>query len=146
MGIRIYHLLPTVNHIDQINKMERDDIIEYSLDSHHSEEEGVRIRKKIYFVTFLLTAITAIEVALGIVWHEVGIPVPYAVVQWAFIIMTAIKAGYIIGVFMHLNDERKPFMMAVMVPYAVFIAYLIFICLAEANHWHDMRIMYNWLF
>ena len=42
--------------------MERDDIIEYSLDAHHSEEEGVKIRKKIYFVTILLTAITAVEV------------------------------------------------------------------------------------
>ena len=29
--------------------MERDDIIEYSLHSHHSAEEGVKLRKKILF-------------------------------------------------------------------------------------------------
>ena len=126
--------------------MERDDIIEYSLDSHHSEEEGVKIRKKIYFVTFLLTAITAVEVALGIVWHEVGIPVSYLVVQWAFIIMTAVKAGYIIGIFMHLGDERRGIQLTILVPYILFIMYLTFICLSEANHWFDMRILYNWLF
>ncbi len=126
--------------------MERDDIIEYSLDSHHSEEEGVKIRKKIYFVTILLTVITALEVALGIVWHEIGLPVPYAVVQWAFIIMTAVKAGYIIGVFMHLGEERKGIQMTILVPYILFIMYFVFICLSEANHWYDMRILYNWLF
>jgi len=26
--------------------MERDDLIEYSLDAHHSEEKGLEIRKK----------------------------------------------------------------------------------------------------
>jgi hypothetical protein len=33
--------------------MERDDVIEYSLEAHHSEEHGKKIRKKIYFVTIL---------------------------------------------------------------------------------------------
>lgn len=124
--------------------MERDDIIEYSLDAHHSEEEGVKIRKKIYFVTILLTAITLVEVVLGVWWHSLGLP--YIVVQYSFIIMTLIKAGYIIGVFMHLGDERKPFRMVVIVPYALFVAYLTFICLNESMHWFDLRITYNWLF
>ena len=42
--------------------MERDDIIEYSLDAHHSEEQGVLLRKKIWKVTALLTIITAVAV------------------------------------------------------------------------------------
>ena len=45
--------------------MERDDVIEYSLDTHHSEEQGKKIRKKIWMVTLLLTIVTALEVALG---------------------------------------------------------------------------------
>ena len=45
--------------------MERDDLIEYSLDTHHSEEQGKQIRSKILKVTVLLTLITVIEVALG---------------------------------------------------------------------------------
>ena len=124
--------------------MERDDIIEYSLDSHHSEEEGVKIRKKIYFVTVLLTVITAVEVALGITWHNLGLD--HTVVQYAFIVMTAVKAGYIIGVFMHLGDERKGMQLTILVPYILFIMYFVFISLSEANHWFDMRILYSWLF
>ena len=38
--------------------MERDDLIEYSLDGHHSEEEGKAIRKKIWMVTLILTVVT----------------------------------------------------------------------------------------
>ena len=124
--------------------MERDDIIEYSLHSHHSEEEGVLIRKKIYFVTILLTVITLVEVALGVWWESLGLP--HAVVQYSFIIMTLVKAGYIVAVFMHLGDERRPFLITVVVPYALFISYLVFICLNEANTWMDSRILYNWLF
>ncbi len=45
--------------------MERDDLIEYSLDTHHSEEQGKQIRSKILKVTVLLTLIIVIEVALG---------------------------------------------------------------------------------
>jgi hypothetical protein len=57
--------------------MERDDLIEYSLHAHHNEDQGKVIRKKIYFVTILLTVITVLEVALGAyikqsghLWHS----------------------------------------------------------------------------
>ena len=53
--------------------MERDDIIEYSLGAQHSEEEGVKIRKKIWKVTALLSAITLLEVAVGI-WFSKSNP------------------------------------------------------------------------
>ena len=46
----------------------RDDIYEYSLDTHHSEEAGQKMRKKFYFVLALLSAITIIEVAMGMIW------------------------------------------------------------------------------
>jgi uncharacterized membrane protein (DUF485 family) len=50
--------------------MERDDIIEYSLDAHHSEEEGRKIRRNIWMVTLLLAVVTTVEVALGAYWKE----------------------------------------------------------------------------
>ena len=124
--------------------MERDDIIEYSLNAQHSEEEGVKIRKKIYFVTILLTVITLVEVAMGVWWHSLGLP--HWVIQYTFIALTVVKAGYIIGIFMHLGDERKPFRMLVIVPYVLFIAYFVFIMLDEATTWFDSRLLYNWLF
>lgn len=111
--------------------MERDDIIEYSLDAHHSEEAGQKIRKKIWVVTALLTAITVIEVIMGMYIKQNSDA--WTFVKWSFIIMTLIKAGYIVMVFMHLGDERKWMRGVILVPYFLFMAYLIFICLYEGS-------------
>lgn len=110
--------------------MKRDDLIEYSLQGHHSEEQGKSIRKKIWKVTALLTAITVIEVALGAFIKQSSGAWPF--VKWSFIIMTLFKAGYIVMIFMHLGDERKTLRYIVLVPYFLFMAYLIFIALWEA--------------
>ncbi len=112
--------------------MERDDIIEYSLDTHHSKEEGKKIRKKIVFVTVLLTVVTAVEVGLGI-WASGMDGIKWEMVKWSFIIMTLVKAGYIVMVFMHLGDERKNLRRLILAPYALFILYLLFILMSEAN-------------
>ena len=114
--------------------MERDDLIvndSYALNAHHSEEEGVKIRKKIAFVTILLTLITAVEVGMGIIFKRAE-TFTWETIKWTFIVMTLVKAGYIVMIFMHLGDERKNLRNTIIVPYLVFIAYLIFICLTEA--------------
>jgi caa(3)-type oxidase subunit IV len=111
--------------------MLRDDVIEYSLDTHHSEEQGKAIRKKIWMVTALLTAITVVEVALGAYIKQGSGAWPF--VKWSFIIMTLLKAGYIVMVFMHLGDEKKSLKYVILVPYFLFMAYFIFIALMEAT-------------
>ncbi len=110
--------------------MERDDVIEYSLDAHHSEEAGKKIRAKIWKVTALLTVVTIIEVALGAMIKQGSDAWPF--VKWSFIIMTLLKAGYIVMVFMHLGDERKAMRYVILVPYFLFMLYLIYIALVEA--------------
>ena len=110
--------------------MERDDLIEYSLDAHHSDDEGKLIRKKIWKVTILLTAITVLEVALGAYIKQSSGAWPF--VKWSFVALTLLKAGYIVMVFMHLGDEKKWLRNVVLIPYALFIMYLIFIALWEA--------------
>jgi len=113
--------------------MERDDIIEYSLDAHHSEEEGKKIRKKIWMVTLLLTLITAIEVWIGGVWRE-SWPNSFETIKLAFILMTIVKAGFIVLVFMHLGDERRNLRAFILIPYGVFILYLIYMAMWESNY------------
>lgn len=123
--------------------MERDDIIEYSLDAHHSEEAGKKIRKKIWQVTALLTAITAIEVFIGVVWSKTVLTAPgseYANgdaiwygIKILYIVLTIGKAGFIVMSFMHLGDERKSFKWTIIVPYAFLIMYAIFILVTEAK-------------
>lgn len=111
--------------------MERDDIIEYSLDAHHSEEKGVELRKKIWKVTFILTAITAVEVALGSMIKQSSDY--WTLIKWTFIILTLVKAAYIVMSFMHLGDERKGLKYVILLPYFVFAAYLIFILITEGT-------------
>ena len=117
--------------------MERDDLIvndSYALNAHHSEEDGKKIRKKIMFVTVLLTLITAVEVAMGIFFKRAA-TFEWTAIKWTFIIMTLVKAGYIVLVFMHLGDERKNLRNTILVPYLVFIGYLIWIAFTEgAGH------------
>jgi cytochrome c oxidase subunit IV len=111
--------------------MLRDDIIEYSLDGHHSEEAGVKIRKKIWKVTALLTAITVLEVILG---SQIKQSSEYwQIIKWLFIILTLVKAAYIVLSFMHLGEERKGLKYVILIPYFIFIIYLIFIMLWEGT-------------
>lgn len=110
--------------------MKRDDVIEYSLDAHHSEEHGRIVRKKIYFVTAVLSVVTVLEVLLGVFWNSTGLP--WLAVKYAFIVLTIVKAGYIVMVFMHLGDERKGLKYLILLPYTLFILYLLFLLLMEA--------------
>jgi cytochrome c oxidase subunit IV len=111
--------------------MERDDVFEYSLETHHSEEKGKKIRKKIYFVTILLSVITAVEVALG-AFIKQGTDL-WPVVKISFIIMTLVKAGYIVFIFMHLGDEKLELRRLILFPYFVFAIYLMYILMFEGT-------------
>ena len=119
--------------------MERDDLINdeaYARSANHSEEHGKAIRKKIWFVTILLTAITLVEVLLG-AYIKQGTDI-WPLIKWSFVILTLVKAGYIVLVFMHLGDETKTFKWFILVPYIMFIAYLLFIAIYESSYIHDM--------
>ena len=119
--------------------MERDDLIvndQYSVEARHDVAHGKQIRKKIYFVTILLSIITTVEVALGIFIKQ-GTDF-WPVVKWSFILMTLVKAAYIVMVFMHLGDERKSLRYVILVPYVIFILYLLFIGFKESSFLNDV--------
>jgi len=113
--------------------MERDDLIvndSYSLNAKHSEEEGKVIRKKLYKVTIILTVLTIAEIFMGVFFKRNG-TFTWETIKLAFIVLTLVKAAYIVLIFMHLGDERKNLKYVVLLPYALFILYLIFIALYE---------------
>ena len=108
----------------------RDDIYEYSLDTHHGEEEGKKMRKKFYFVLALLSVVTIVEVAMGMAWSRDESMA--SILKYTFITLTLVKAGYIVMIFMHLGDEKKSFQWTILLPYFVLIGYLIALSLNEA--------------
>jgi len=121
--------------------MERDDVIEYSLYNHHSDEHGKQVRKKIYFVTLLLSIITFIEVFIGIFFGRSNVQGwGWETIKWFYVVLTIIKAAYIVMIFMHLGDERKNLKYMILVPYVIFILYLIFVLLTEG-----LAVGFSWL-
>lgn len=121
--------------------MERDDLIvneSYALNNTHDEAHGAEIRKKIWKVTLLLTIITAVEVAMGIIFKRSD-TFTWDVIKMGFIVLTLVKAAYIVLVFMHLGEERKNLKWVIIAPYALFIVYLCFIALTEASETIDRR-------
>ena len=96
--------------------MERDDLIQdnnYSVSANHDEAHGVAIRKKIWKVTGILTLITVIEVLIGAFIKQYDAAGadnflwPY--VKIVFLVLTVVKAAYILLIFMHLGDDRNSF-------------------------------------
>lgn len=102
---------------------------------HHSEEEGVKQRKMIWRIFWVLLGITSVEVGLGLYYKELGIAWP--IVKWTFIFLTLLKAYYIVAFYMHLKHEFKHFIYAVIAPYVVLIIYLILLALNEALYLYD---------
>ncbi|MDZ4823225.1 MAG: cytochrome C oxidase subunit IV family protein [Flavobacteriales bacterium] len=113
--------------------MDRDDLIvndQYSIDATHGEEEGKKIRKKIYTITFIMTALTILEVFMGVYFKRNG-TFTWEFIKHAFIVLTLAKAAFIVLNFMHLGEERRNLKYIILLPYSLFIMYLIFIGLWE---------------
>jgi cytochrome c oxidase subunit IV len=92
--------------------------------------------KRILQVTLLLSVVTIIEVGLGLYGHYKGMNV--GVRNTLFVIMTLLKATYIVRVFMHLGDEFKNFIITVLIPLTLFIWFIIAF-LADGNFWLFMN-------
>ena len=67
----------------------------------------------------------------------------WTAIKWTFIILTLLKAGYIVMSFMHLGEERKNLRNAVIAPYFLFVGYLIFIALTEGASHFGMDLMFH---
>jgi cytochrome c oxidase subunit IV len=117
--------------------MERDDLIvndSYALNAHHSEEDGVKIRKNIIKVTVILTLITVFEVFLGAtIKKEPGFV--WTMVVIGFIVMTLVKARYIVMEFMHLGQERNNIKKTILIPYIFFVVYMVILISVIEGGW-----------
>ena len=98
-------------------------------------------QSKIWGVLIFLSIVTIIEVALGILKPEVLIENSFLrmkLINWIFIILTIVKAYYIMWDFMHLRDEVRGLQFSVVVTLMFLIAYLAFILLVEGNYIFDV--------
>jgi len=96
--------------------------------------------KLIWTVFGYLSAITIVEVALGI-WKPHGLHytnfLGTSLLNWIFIILTLVKAAGIMWYFMHMNHERKNFVNSIIIPLVILIPYLVTLLLIEGSYVHD---------
>ena len=104
---------------------------EHTNDEHAIEHEGMT-KKKIWQVFFYLLGITSIEffIALyllpkGIIGHSLG--------NFAYVVLTLVKAFYIVAYFMHLKFEKFALKTGISVS-LVFIIYFIILMLTEGSY------------
>lgn len=99
--------------------------------------EHVSNTKRIWTVFAILSVITIVEVIFGIIKPEslhmtnfLGLNL----LNWLFIILTGVKAYYILYAFMHMEGEKTSLQYAVVFPFIFLVVYLLFILLTEADY------------
>lgn len=100
---------------------------------HHESPEGIWWIWKVFI---LLLVVTTVEVVLGIIKPEFLLVhfLGTSVLNIIFIVLTLVKAFYIVAEFMHLKFERKNMIWTVALPALILIPYLVFIVLAEGSY------------
>jgi cytochrome c oxidase subunit IV len=104
---------------------------------HHEGPAGTRW---IWLVFWLLLAITGVEVALGIIKPGILMRsfIGTTYLNVLFILLTLVKAYYIVAYFMHLKFERKGMIYTIALPMVILIPYLLFIVLTEGFYINNM--------
>lgn len=99
--------------------------------------EHVSNTKRIWTVFGILSIITIVEVFFGIVKPEslhMNNFLGLNLLNWLFIILTGVKAYYIVYAFMHMEGEKSTLRKSVIWPLIFLVIYLLFILLTEANY------------
>lgn len=104
------------------------DIHNQVVDEHYDPNS----HKVIWRTFWILLVVTVFEVGISFTGINKD------VLQWTFVILTVVKAGFIVGYFMHLFHERKNFMYTILIPF-ILIVYLIGIALAEGVYLHIVK-------
>ncbi len=97
--------------------------------------------QKIWGVFILLSIITIIEVALGIIKPEIltsNTLFALKYLNWIFLALTIVKAYYITWDFMHMRDEKMGLRRAVVWTAVFLICYLLFIILLEGDYIYNV--------
>jgi|SRR5690554_1673533 cytochrome c oxidase subunit 4 len=77
---------------------------------------------RIWKVFWILLFVTIVEVVVGMFFSHA---MPKVLVITFFLVLTILKAAYIVSVFMHLGDERKNFRLMILMPLVLFIWFII---------------------
>jgi len=109
--------------------------------AHHSHEPEVTVLppdkekiKKLWTVAGILGLITAVE-------FIIAFTMGHSVIKTSiFVVMTIIKAGYIVGEFMHLRHEVKVLMWSIVLP-MVFVVWMLVAFVYEGMKFSEVNFL-----
>ena len=99
--------------------------------------EHVSNTSRIWKVFGILSAVTIIEVILGIIKPEslhMNNILGLNLLNWIFYALTIFKAYYIVWAFMHIEGEKSSLKNAVVYPVVFLVLYILFILLTEGDY------------
>lgn len=99
-----------------------------------SEELKKANIKNVLRVTAILSIVTAIEFVLAFTWPESISRTPLVLI---FLLLTVVKAFYIVSEFMHLGHEVKALVWSIVLPIA-FVVWLVVTLLLEGGAIYEM--------
>ena len=105
-----------------------------------TEVEGKQTRKLIWQIFWILLAVTAVEITLGLFYKEWKLS--WFFVKNTFLILTVAKAYLIVSYYMHLKYEKSFLIKIIIIPYVIIGGYLIALLLNEGNY---SDVMHHWL-
>lgn len=97
--------------------------------------------KRIWNVFWILSVLTIVEVVLGIfkpVALHHSVLMGTSPLNWIFIILTIIKAYYIVWAFMHMEGEKASLRWSVVGTTVFLIIYIVVLFLIEADYVHNV--------
>lgn len=103
---------------------------------HHLSDEAYKRQKAaVWRATIIMAVVTVLEVTAALNWPDGW---PRMLLNLLFILMSAVKAFFIIGEFMHLKYEVRALIISIIAP-CFFLIWFIIAFMWEGSSWLHLR-------
>ncbi|MEX0812422.1 MAG: cytochrome C oxidase subunit IV family protein [Chitinophagales bacterium] len=106
---------------------------------HLDDAAYQRQKSAVWRSTWIMAVVTVLEVGMAIIWPEDWSRV---VLNLLFIIMSSMKAFFIMGEFMHLKYETRALTLTILVPF-LFLVWAIIAFMMEGESWLNYKLFWG---
>lgn len=106
---------------------------------HFDEATYLKQRRAVWVATGVMAVVTILEVGVALTMGEM---LPRMVLNLLFILMSAVKAFFIVAEFMHLKYEVRALVISILAP-CLFLIWFIIAFMMEGQSWLDLRTLWG---
>lgn len=96
-------------------------------------------KRAVWVATLIMGVVTILEVGVALTWPEGW---SRGVLNLLFILMSAVKAVYIVGEFMHLRYEMRAMIISILAP-CLFLIWFLIAFMMEGESWLNLRTVWG---